>query len=530
MRLPSWVDDSRLTDQLEAAEEIVEHFCAGVPVVFLDSPPGNGKTLIAEIVRQMLVGIGPQMGWQTRRPGKHKTVYTCTDKELQRQVQRDFPHANVLYGRGNYDSGTEDVTCDACTKRPGTGCRWCESWWDCSYQRAKRAAAAGELAVTNLAYLLREANSGPRSVMGQRDFIILDEVDLCEGWLRNTVEVNVSAWMRRRLGIGVPKHKTVAGSWQTWIDAELLPAVVERLTELSNVEDPRAVKERKTLERLFENLRNIDVGTNWVYDGYQGNKNGKHPVIFRPIHVDGFARPMLWRHAPRIMAMSGTIISATQMAVDLGLEDHEWACVRMDSPFDPARSPIQVRPVADMSRRADEKVALGDELRRVVAERQGQRILVHTVSYMLTAFLQGYLTSDRIVSYDSAKTKEDALRRYRERSDAVMLAPSLDRGISLDDDLARVVIVAKVPFASLGDKQVAARLYSRGGDTWYAVEAVRTLVQALYRGTRSKEDWALGMILDRQFISNIWAKNRGLLPGWFKKRLDMTGRKEPVRD
>jgi len=134
------------------------------------------------------------------------------------------------------------------------------------------------------------------------------------------------------------------------------------------------------------------------------------------------------------------------------------------------------------------------------------------------------------VSYDSAKGKQASLRTYRERTDAVMLAPSMDRGMSFDDDLARVNIVAKIPFPSLGDKRVAARLYARGGDGWYAAETVRTLVQALGRTTRSETDWSKGVILDRQFISNIWAKNRGLLPGWFKKRLDMTGRKEPVRD
>jgi len=525
--LPSWVDTERLQSQLDIAEQVMDHYRAGRRVVTLEAPTGVGKSLVAEIVRQRLV----QTGWETRRPGIHRTVYTCTDRDLQRQIARDFPTAQMLMGKENYRTQNHpDMTCDLCTRGRDRGCRWCDDFVHCPHQVVKRRAAYAPLMVTNLSYLLREANSGERSVTGGRDLIVLDECDAVEGWLGAVIEVNVSAWMRRRLGIGVPRRKTVAASWQGWIQEELIPPLEARWSALGSSEEPKDIKERNGIERMLDNLESIDVGENWVYDGYQGHQDGKHPVIFRPIHVDRYAQQLLWQHAPRFLMMSATVISAAQMAVDLGLEEEEWASVEVDSPFDPARSPIQVRPVADMSRRADEREALGAELERQIAAHPGQRILVHTVSYNLTQWLQGYLTSERIVSYDSAKGKQASLRIYRERTDAVMLAPSMDRGMSFDDDLARVNIVAKIPFPSLGDKRIAARLYARGGDGWYAAETVRTLVQALGRTTRSETDWSKGIILDRQFVSNIWAKNRGLLPGWFKKRLDMTGRKEPVRD
>lgn len=486
-----------------------------------------GKTIIAEIVRQRLAS----MGWETRQPGRHKTVYTCVDKELQRQVARDFPWAKILMGKENYRTQNHpDVTCDLCTRTPDDGCRFCDTFIDCPYQISKRTFALADLGSTNLAYLLREANSGRRSVTGKRDFIILDEADEVENWLRSTIEIVVSAWMRRRLGIGVPRRKTVSDAWQQWIENDLAPSLAIRISELEGDTNPRTMKERNGLIRLLDQLDEIDVGENWVYDGYQGYQDGKHPVIFRPIMVDRYGPTMLWRHAPRFLLMSATIISPARMAEDLGLEEHEWASVTMDSPFDPARSPIQVRPVADMSRKADERQPLLDELHKIVEAHPGQRILVHTHSYDLTAWLRRYLTSPRVLSYDSAKGKGDALGEYRRRGDAVMLAPSLARGVSFDDDLARVNIAAKLPRPSIGDKRVLARLYSRGGDEWYACETIKALAQSLGRSTRSKSDWSKGIILDRQFVSSTWRRHKHLLPVWFKKRLDMTGRKEPVRE
>lgn len=56
---------------------------------------------------------------------------------------------------------------------------------------------------------------------------------------------------------------------------------------------------------------------------------------------------------------------------------------------------------------------------------------------------------------------------------------------------------------------------------WYAVQAIRTMVQMTGRGVRSADDWAVSYILDSQFMSNIWGKRRQLLPSWWVEALDM---------
>lgn len=83
------------------------------------------------------------------------------------------------------------------------------------------------------------------------------------------------------------------------------------------------------------------------------------------------------------------------------------------------------------------------------------------------------------------------------------------------------MIVAKVPFPYLGDSQVKGRMNLPGGQGWYTVQTIRSLVQMLGRAVRSADDHAVGYILDKQFVSNIWKKSKELLPGWWKESLDM---------
>jgi len=96
-----------------------------------------------------------------------------------------------------------------------------------------------------------------------------------------------------------------------------------------------------------------------------------------------------------------------------------------------------------------------------------------------------------VFRYGNSGEKDQALQRYLATEGAVLIAPSMDRGVDLPGDACRVQVVAKVPFPNLGDKQVNKRLYTRGGQEWYAVQAVRSLVQMTGRGVRSPEDHAM---------------------------------------
>lgn len=124
-----------------------------------------------------------------------------------------------------------------------------------------------------------------------------------------------------------------------------------------------------------------------------------------------------------------------------------------------------------------------------------------------------------VFSYASGNTKERAVTQYLSTPGAILVAPSLDRGIDLPGEACRVQVVCKVPYLNLKDKQVAARRYTKGGSLWYNIQAIRTIIQACGRGVRSESDWCVTYVLDRQFVDNLWSSSRRLFPEWFKKGL-----------
>jgi Rad3-related DNA helicase len=111
-----------------------------------------------------------------------------------------------------------------------------------------------------------------------------------------------------------------------------------------------------------------------------------------------------------------------------------------------------------------------------------------------------------------------ALDRYLSRPGSILFAQSMDRGIDLPGEACRVQVIAKIPFPSLGDRRTAARLYLPGGQDWYTVQTVRSIVQMTGRGVRSADDWATTYIFDAQF-RNLW-KQRSLFPAYWREAVD----------
>ncbi|MEA2001570.1 MAG: helicase C-terminal domain-containing protein, partial [Actinomycetota bacterium] len=228
----------------------------------------------------------------------------------------------------------------------------------------------------------------------------------------------------------------------------------------------------------------------------------------------------LWSRGNQFLLMSATLISPQQMAKDLGLEDDEWAYVEMESTF-----PVENRPVFSVGKtkvtfktKETAYPVLTEHLGEIIDENPGARILVHTVSYELTRHLFNTLNSGRVMTYWNAGERDRALAKFLDRDDAVMLAPSFERGIDLPGEDCEVIVICKVPSPYLGDKMVKARLYSKGGQNWYSVQTLRAIAQMTGRGMRSRSDWCDTYILDRQF--NKLFKNEGrLFPKWWKDAL-----------
>lgn len=516
--LPDWVSEYR-PHQTDAMARILDAYTR-VPVVVLSAPTGSGKTLLGETVRRML---------------EVPALYICTSKSLQDQFLRDYDYAEVLKGRANYPTRNypelfgddiNHVSCDDCEWSQSKACRWCTVKSDCPYEIQKQRTLRSPIAVLNTSYFLAEANNVGR--FSDRPLVIADEADELESALMGYVSIEISEGRLRRWNWQPPEKLTVKESWEEWL--------VEKIARLSSMygrldadnPDVKVQRERKYIANTAEKMKLVLNGLStdaWVYTGRAvDDKKGRQGVSFKPARVDFLGHEMLWKHSPRWLLMSATVISSQEMLESLGYRGN-YETVEVANTFPIENRKIIVRPAANMAAKNAEASwpKVGAALAKIVTENPEHRILVHSVSYKLTEFLVGYLVggthgatiSRNVYSYQSADGREPALSRFKKTECAVLLGPSLDRGVDLPGDLCRVQVIVKVPYGNIGDKQVVTRLYSRGGKVWYAVQTIRKLVQSSGRAVRSKDDWAKTYILDSQFKDRLWNEGRGLFPRWF---------------
>lgn len=513
--------------QVAAIREIVDAFDS-VDVVLLDAPTGSGKTVIGETVRRLL---------------KKKAIYTCSSKSLQDQFVNDFPYAKVLKGRSNYPTERypkrylvgqewkdEHLSAADCNwTRDKLRCDWCSSKGRCPYEVAKKSALGAAVAVLNTSYWLTETNGPGRFTQNDHDLVIFDEADTLESNLMGFVSVEIADRRMKKYGWEPPEKVTVPSSWIDWCD-EMVIAVSGEIGKIPEfTTDVKAERERRYLVGLYEKIHFVragldEEGNSWVYTG---KKRGESyiDVSFKPSRVDAFGKELVWGNGKKFLLMSATMISGQEMMESLGY-DRDWSMVRMSNTFPVKNRKVVFDPAANMSRKGgqESRDKLVEKVREILDRHPTERVLIHSVSYDLTkGIVDGLKECDRpVFSYTNASGRDQALAEYSKTVGSVLVAPSMERGIDLPGDLCRVQIIAKVPFPYLGDRQVNARLYSKGGQVWYSVQAIRALVQMSGRAIRSETDWAATYILDSQFREQLWFKGngRGLFPRWFVEAIE----------
>jgi len=517
--------------QWKAIQDVVKAFEDGYKYVLLDANPGSGKTLIAEVVRRLL---------------KTKMIYTCSTIMLQEQFMRDFGgYAKLIKGRSNYPTlsypekfrdGVTNLSTADCTDGGRGECPFCQidgsskkGNWKCPYRLAKEAAKASDVLVTNSAYYLYESNfGGENSICHGSPFVVIDECDLLESKLMDFVSFSLSERRINQYNLRLPAKKTVESAWVEWIEDEALPKLQRALlgvekslatTKKGSATFIKLLREgkylSKTVNKLSEIKPEIEKGS-WVYTGYTEGH-----VEFKPITVRQYAHENIWQHGQRFLCMSATIVSGDQYAADLGIPEGEYKYLDVGYSFAKEHRPVFVVPVANMTHKTEEEETpkLVDGIVKVLDQYKDKRVLIHSVSKKLTFKIRdGLAKLERpVLTYIDQETKNQVLLQLKDKKNSVTIAYSFDRGVDLYDDLCECIIIAKMPMADLSDKQVSARLHSKGGNIWYTVNTIRTLLQESGRGVRHENDRCDIWILDAQFITNLWRRSKHLIPKWFKE-------------
>lgn len=479
--------------------EILEKLVENLPNkdILWESPTGYGKSLNG-IALSVLLG--------------EKIIYLVSTKQLQRQLETDFPHIAVIKGRENYpcikypEGDAED-----CDHSEEEKCSWTSS---CPYLMAKKKALVSNVACLNYSYFLHEAN-----YVGQfsgRPIIVCDEVDLLEHHLLNFIDFSITS--KQRAKYGEPEYKTKWESWRLWAEGLLEEFITEeaRLTE-EGIRTRKHQLYRRSLRRQISKLRRFLqlVDDTWVMtEDEEGN------ITFKPVWVSKYANYFFWRHGKRFLGMSATILSSYEMGKTIGKVD--WVFYQYPSIFPKEIRPVFYYPVARLSQETEEMEfpKIARFLTNVILPKYpNYKGLVHTVSYSRTERLLSIAPSQRYFVPSKENIEEDLEFFKKSKSPLVLVSPRFERGLDLPYDAARFCVVSKVLYPDLGDKQVSRRLYgSRDGHKWYAWETARRIIQALGRATRAIDDWSHGIILDAEFERFLNA-NKFLFPDWWLEAL-----------
>ena len=115
------------------------------------------------------------------------------------------------------------------------------------------------------------------------------------------------------------------------------------------------------------------------------------------------------------------------------------------------------------------------------------------------------------------ETKKEVLADWL-KNGGVLMGAGMAEGLDLKDDLCRLNIITKCAFPNLGDDYVNKKLALPGGKRWYALQAMKTLIQATGRAVRSDKDFAVTIVLDGR-VSKLYNQVRDEVPESFREAL-----------
>jgi Rad3-related DNA helicase len=514
------------TNQAEAIDKIVN---SDKNSFLLDSPTGFGKSLVAIASYKRLDLKDRVIDRMTGNENRYRCIYLTRTIQLQSQILDDFPGVMVK-GRKNYPCakrpadfnllGDKKFTAEDCPGKESCNL-------PCAYHTAKLTAAKAPLAVLNDAYYLSEIN-GPGLFAGA-NMVVVDEIDSMENSVLDIIKFTISERQCKKYNLSPPDKMDDLPTWKRWVMKSHLQVeqVIAKIQDSlpSNVQSWTDVeiklnKEVKSGGRFLHKMQLFidEVNDTWIIDIDPKTKSGGWLVTFKPVTVGPYCQRYLWRFGKRFLGMSGTILDPVIMAEDLGIENYDYH--RLDSTFPVNNRLMHYRPVANLSfdKMEAQRPNTLAEIARIILAHPGENILVHAVNWKLRDYLVSMLPFSgvdpkNIITHEK-ETRAERLEYFKTQRGLTMISPSFDRGVSLEDDACRVVIIAKIPYMNTQDKQVKARLAMAHGQRWYSLKAIQTVMQMSGRAVRSEEDFAETHIIDQQF-DRLLARTRHMIPKWW---------------
>ncbi len=191
---------------------------------------------------------------------------------------------------------------------------------------------------------------------------------------------------------------------------------------------------------------------------------------------------------------------------------------KIPSTFNFDKSPIYVYQGVSMSYRSKETSfpRIISKIDEILDKHKNENGIIHSGSYANSKrIFDDSRNQNRILRYSDSSDKKELLFNFGNREDSVLMGPSILEGLDLGDDKSRFQIFAKVPYPSLADKYVKAKM--KIDPVWYNWKTIISIQQGIGRSVRHPDDYAITYILDGDFF-RLLTKNRHMFPSEFLDR------------
>jgi len=489
-------------------ETIIDTVNSNKSVVAVCASTGAGKSLLGACVSSIY----------------DDSIYVVHSKNLQDQIESDFPEFKILKGRSNYPClQVLDSGCDCCPYNEPK--KACPDYDDCPYAVQKSRVIAHPLRVLNYSYMLTEWNYvGKMSKLA--NVVVCDEADTLEGEMLKFVGINISENDINRFNLPRPRYLTAeakegVNSWKEWGTrcADILNFELKRLPK----DVTKKEKDKLTnLHKKFTIFTGI-VDETWICD-IGDNRWGKY-ISFQPtwitedlcnMYVRSHIKDINSDVTGKLVLMSATLLPPRALAYTLGIPEAEMNYLKVPYTFDPKNRPILFTSTARLSKEsgAKEYDKIKAKIQEYLKRFEGKKGLIHSNSYTLNDVVMS-IGDKRLITH-GPKNKIEQIEIFKNSKDLVMVSPSMDRGVSLNDELCEFQIVVKAAYPDLGNKQTKTRAYGSGeiGKYWYSSMTAQTMMQQCGRGNRHINDKCSIFILDGR-AEDLFIKNKDMFDDYF---------------
>jgi len=538
-------DSEPRPQQIKALEKISEIFSSGKKYVIACLPTGSGKSHIAASIARSATPIDDHRKSLIeeyliyKKDQRNEFIYEndflnadpfgsfvlTVTKSLQDQYINLFKDMVSLKGKSNYqcvvdtDATTEHAPCVYDRKMK----QKCFDLKRCPYFEKRKEALLVPDPVLNYRSFFSLI-----PFLRKREYYICDEAGEIEDELVGQYSVTIFYSQLKAEKVSFDKLLTddskKAGQWLNNI-YEQLSSEREKLLEFirSNANNEKfsavRIKQTQRLNKLTNLVTSLGVAiTYWDEAEFLVEHKDVEKVTFVPYDIRPFART-IFSGAEKVLLMSATITNPEEYAKSIGIKPDEYEYIEVASAFDAKKSPIMCSNQYNLSFNTIDrdlpkviKAAL-----EICEQHKGSKGLIHTHTNKITQELKRAVGNNkRFLFRDIGISNEDILKDHKEREDdTILVSPSLDTGVSLDDNLGRFQIILKAPFLPLGSKRIK-KIFDKN-KKYYTMKMLDVLVQMCGRCTRSITDHATTYILDGVIHRNI-LENSKKLPKHFIDR------------